>query len=442
MTETTLPGRRPRPSLLLSPWAVLAGMVAGLLIGLSGDELIDRIYPIGRMYLAFLQMCVLPIMVSAVVASLARLFASPAHGQSLRRFVGLSFVFLLFASCVGIVAGLLGTPGGALDPENSQVLGQLMDQRESQELAVGGPSESSGNLLLTTIIDAIPSNIFHALVTNHSLQVLVFALCVGIALGWVPAHQKKVSLDVCDALFEAFNRLIMWAMHLLPLGLACLVAHQIDQIGLELLIALLRLVVIIYICVAIFLIIGTVLISWRLRQPVWRVIWELRDTLLIAGGTRNGFAAMPAALRGLHQGLGLDGQTTNLVVPLGITICRYGTVMCFAVASLFMAQVYGVELNLASYLIVFIGAPLAAVASAGTPGTVALSMMAIVLGPLDLPLDAAFVFLLAIDPLTDPVLTVANVHGTCVAAAVGTPKAHEGVHPLPTENGAEIPTHA
>ena len=127
---------------------------------------------------------------------------------------------------------------------------------------------------------------------------------------------------------------------------------------------------------------------------------------------------MPAALRGLNEGLGLDQEQVNLIVPLSITLCRCAGVMNFTLAAVFFSQFYGMPIGFQQCAIILIGAVVAGMAGAGAPGLVTISMISILLDPLGLPVGPAIVLLLAIDPITDPVRTVANLHANCATTSL------------------------
>jgi Na+/H+-dicarboxylate symporter len=135
-------------------------------------------------------------------------------------------------------------------------------------------------------------------------------------------------------------------------------------------------------------------------------------------GTSNGYAAIPSAIRGLHNGLKLDKDTTNLVIPLGISLNPHGTVMHFAISTMFMVQLYGKGMDINLFFVILFGSILAGLAATGAPGLAALGMISIVLDPLGLPVGVAVILLAAVDPIVDPILTVVNVHSNCASTAV------------------------
>lgn len=142
---------------------------------------------------------------------------------------------------------------------------------------------------------------------------------------------------------------------------------------------------------------------------------------------------MPAAIEALQDNFGVKKDTTSLVIPLGITVCWFGTVMAFALSVVFLAQLFTVPLD--PLTIAFIGGAsvIAGIAAAGAPGVVAITMISIVLTPVGLPMEVALVLLLAVDPITDPALTCVNVQTNCAACALIQGRAPEAT--LKPQNG-------
>ena len=183
-------------------------------------------------------------------------------------------------------------------------------------------------------------------------------------------------------------------------------------------IAMFKLVIFVYVSSLTLITFYSIIIYTRVGGPFIRIVRALKETLIVAIGTSNSYAAIPSAIRGLHNELKIDKDTTNLVIPLGISINPHGTVLHFAVSTMFMAQLYSKEISLNFLFIVLLGSILAGLAATGAPGLAALGMISLVLEPLELPFSVAVILLAAIDPILDPILTVVNVHANCASTAV------------------------
>jgi proton glutamate symport protein len=158
--------------------------------------------------------------------------------------------------------------------------------------------------------------------------------------------------------------------------------------------------------------------KWATRRSLRQILTALKEPIFVAMGTSSSFATIPVALVALEQKLELEKKMANLVVPLGISLNPQGTIVRFAVTAIFMSQLYGMELGIDGLLFVVVGSILGGTAVTGVPAVVGLSMMSIVLDPLGLPTATAVILLIAINPVTDPLLTTVNVMANCTAATL------------------------
>jgi Na+/H+-dicarboxylate symporter len=409
---------------LLSPWAVFGGILIGTFIGIRFKEFALQLTPFGEIFLSLLQMCILPILITAVISSLGRMIRA---GQA-RHYIGwLLFIFvsgLLTASLVGVLTGLIARPGSSLDDHSRVVLGKLVSQQE-MTMNPGSADESHSPSLVDFFKKMVPANIFAAFSHGQNLAILFFCILLGISLGFVHSEAGDVALTVSEALYDAFQKLISWVMYALPFGLCALFASQISQVGLEVLSALMRFVILCYIAVFIMMILYNVIIWIRTGGSFLRPFVALRETLVVALGTSSSFAAIPSALRCLQDNFKVKRSTANLVIPLGVNLNPQGSVLHFALSTVFIAQIYQVSLGAQGWIIAIVGSVLAGMAATGVPGAGSLAMIALVLEPLGLPSQAAIILLLAIDPMIDPILTVNTIHANCTAAVLVSDRAEQ-----------------
>ena len=165
------------------------------------------------------------------------------------------------------------------------------------------------------------------------------------------------------------------------------------------------------------------LVIWRSsRTSLKRVLAAVTAPTILAVVTSSSFACLPAAIASLSEELRFDRQTTNLLTPLAITLCRFGSVTYFAAAAVFVVQLYQKALAPGEIVLITLGAILAGMATSGVTGILTLTMLGLILDPLQLPLDAVLVLFIAIDPLMDPLRTLTIVHtGMAATAAVAKP---------------------
>jgi len=393
-------------------------MGIGVFIGVEYRELAVNLSILGEVYLALLQMCIIPIMITAVPSSLGQLLISGEATAYVGKIFVVFLVGLLIASAVGLGVGIIAKPGAKLSKSAQVTLGKKITETNIKG-SLSEKKKPSSPAILNFFKEIVASNIVGAISKGKNLPVLVFFILLGIALGLIRSPAGKNVLEIINVFYEAILKIITWIMYGLPFGLCFLLASQISQVGLDIMFALLKLIISTYIC-AFIMIALYALVTWlkMRRGSFFRSFVALKDTFVVALGTSSSFASIPSALNDLENKLYLDKKVTKLVVPLGINLNPHGAVVHFALSSVFIAQVYGVSLNPSSWIIILIGSVLAGLAATGAPGAGALSMISVVLHPLGLPVSTAIILLAAIDPIVDPILTLTTVHANCSATTL------------------------
>lgn len=400
---------------LLHPATIFAGMLLGGLYGWIDKGETPLIISIGDIYLRLLQMCVIPLLFTAVVTSLGKLFSNGATSRYVGRLALLLALGLLAAGGLGIVLGEWGEPGAELQQQAREIIGGVIFQAEA---AASGFVADDSAAIVAMAVGIVPENIFVALSSGNMLAILFFAILFGVALGSLDKERSERAIALFESFYETFIKIIVWLMHVLPLGLFCLVYSQVSAIGVDILVAMTKLVLLIYAGSAVLILFYSLAIWLRVGGGYWRSVAALKETVFVALGTSSSFAAVPSALRGLKDGLGLDRKVVDLVMPLGITLNPPGSVFHFALATIFLSNLYGIQLDPGQIAFVLVASVLAGIASAGAPGLAALSMISVILVPLGLPVEVAIILLVAIDPIVDPILTVVNVQANAATTAM------------------------
>ena len=298
---------------------------------------------VGDVYVKLLQMCVIPLLFTAVTISLARLVLSGGASRYIGRIAAIFVAGLMLAGLLGTALAELGHPGAELQQQAKTVLGQVIIRAEASQagLALVDRPPAFADL----VIGIVPDNIFFALTSGNKLAVLFFAILFGVALGVVCRERSDQAIQLFEVFYDAFVRIIGWLMYALPIGLFCLAYAQVSSIGVDVLVALTKLVLLVYVGAGL-LVAASVAVVWvRTGRGLVATLAAVRETFFIAFGTANSFAAVPAAMRALKDRLGVDPGTVDLVMPLGITMNPPGSVFHFAVASIFLANLYGLDLD-------------------------------------------------------------------------------------------------
>jgi len=423
--------------ILKHPLTILAGVAVGVIIGLLNApisaalgmknfaELIS--FP-GQLYLFFLQMTVIPIVISAIASSLGKLMRNKSSAGLIKRIVVVFFIFMGICAVVGMACGMFGKPGSGLSEDTRTLLSRLLSSSD-QDGAGGilevmlGSSEDAAVIqrpgISSFFASLIPANIFQALTLGSVMAIVFFSIILGVAIGFLQEESALLLINLLTAIFQAFQKLIGWSLYLLPFGLVCLLAGQIAAVGVQIFVAMSKFIILFCVgTVAIFVICTLVIWLRAGRRSLFNVISILFEPILLAFATRNSMATLPSAINSLETRLNFKSTSVNLTLPLGMTLGRFGNIFYFALAVFFVAQIYSTPLGPIQYFIIFIGVIFAGTATAGASGIVTLSMLSIVLDPLSLPLEAVLIIFMAIDPIIDPFRTFLIVYVNMAAASL------------------------
>ncbi len=426
------------PKWLRSPWAIVISVILGAYIGSFHPAVARQLQPLGSLYLGLLKMCVLPILLSAISNSIGRLMRTHDAQRYVRRILLVFPLSLVAVSAIAAAIAAIAGPGRNLAASTLETLGVLINQSGVDiEIALSGPTTTAAtNNIGNLVVDIVPENIFTALSEGQTLQVLLFAIIFGVSLGLIRTQSTNALFDILDSIYRSFNQVIHWLTYLLPIGLCSLLAYQLSEIGIEVLVSMVGFVVVMLVISLVIYLVGTLVIWQRSGHSLSQVMSAMKDPTILALATSSSLACLPAAISSLSEDLGFDRQTTDLVTPLTITLCRFGSVAYFGAAALFVAQLYQKEMGLGTLMIIIGGSILAGMATSGVTGILTLTMLGLVLDPLRLPLDAVLVLFIAIDPLMDPLRTLGIVHtGMATTAAIASPET------VAQSQGDPIPVH-
>ncbi len=402
--------------ILKNPVLILFAMGAGIASGIFLPEFSKSIFPAGQVYLDLLRMTIFPILITAIITSIGKLFTHDDAQQIIGKIILILLSFLLITAVVSIVLGIVIAPGSGLSEEAQITLGKTLSVADKTGEGSMFFVEEKG--FFAFLKQMIPQNIFKSMGSGASLQILFFSIMLGIAVGFLPDKNRNDILNISEALFKAFFTIIEWVMYLLPFGLFCLMSGQIANTGVDTIFAMAKFVGVMYLVAFLLFITSGILISWSTKSSIFTVLNALKDSLLIAFGTQSTFASMPAAIEGLSERLKVNRELVNLLIPLGAVIARYSMIMLYGVATVFAAQLYNIQLAPVQLLLALFLVVLAAIAGAGTPGIVSLTMISIIFAPLGLPSAAIIILLLGVNPVIEPVTTMCNMFAVSASTAV------------------------
>jgi Na+/H+-dicarboxylate symporter len=373
---------------------VLGAFVLGGLAGwLMGPAAATWFQPLGTLYITLIRMIAVPLVFFAVINAVASL-----HGQkSIAALGGCTFLWFAGTAVLAVGVGL----GVAWLMQPGVGVGELVVTENYTPREVPGPVQ--------VLLDVVPANPFAALAEGRILQVIFFAALLGFALvrlGEKTARMRALVGDASDMMFQVTR----FVLEFTPIGTFGLIAALVGSYGFERLLPLADFVFALYLACALHIAIvyGGLLMTHGLN-PL-RFFRAAAPGMQIAFVSSSSFASMPVALRCVTHGMGVDRNYAAFAVPLGASIKMDGCGAIYpAIASVFIAQYFGIELSVSQYFIILLASVLGSFGTAGVPGT-AVVMATVVLSAAGLPLEGLG-FLLAIDRILDMMRTMTNVTG-------------------------------
>lgn len=365
------------------------------------DHITDPMKVAGDMFIRLLKAIIIPLILASMVAGIVSLGDVRKLGR-----IGLrTFIYYTVTTTLAVGVGL--------------VLVNLMKPGVGVDIGVEATADLSSSevpSVISIIRDIVPANIYDAMAKDKVLSVIFFSLLLGVAISSVGEKGKPLV-----AFFEAFNAVMMkitdWIMRLAPFGVFALMAHTIGSMGLSVIKPLIVYMAAVIIGLSIHgcVILPVLLKTFGKYSPL-RLIRDVFSAIATAFSTSSSAATLPITMDCLHDNTGISNKVTSFVLPLGATVNMDGTALYEAVAAMFIAQAYGIDLSIGQQLIIMLTATLASIGAAAIPGA-GLVTMVIVLKAVNLPLEGIGM-ILAVDRILDMLRTTVNVWGDACGATI------------------------
>ena len=409
---------------------IIIGLVLGLILGLvvvkfglSPEFIIDYVKPIGTIFINALKMIAVPLVLASLIVGVSNL----GDVTKLGRIGGKTITAYMITTVIAVISGLILVnifkPGKSLPLDTRDNLMALYDN--NVETRTNAAESLRNQSPLQPLVDMVPENIFLATTNNGSmLQVVFFAIIVGIALLKIPKRKAQPVIAFFDGLNDVIIKIVGFIMLIAPYGVFALMASLIVEItgdnpdsAISLLLALLK-----YSLVVIFGLLFMILFVYPMILKLFTKVKyldffkALRPAQLLAFSTSSSSATLPVTMKQVEEELGVSEEVSSFVLPLGATINMDGTSLYQGVAAVFIAQALGLELTLTQQLMIVLTATLASIGTAGVPGA-GLIMLIIVLESIDVP-AAGLALILAPDRILDMFRTVVNITGDAMVCTV------------------------
>lgn len=400
---------------------VIVGMVLGIAVGVALGPSIGWVEPAlattisdwlafpGKLFLALIQMIVIPL----VFASIIRGLAASEDLDQLRK-IGLRVVLFFVATtamaiAIGLTVALIIKPGNYVD---SAALKSSFSVKA--DTTASQPSGINLTELPQMVVGLLPSNPLNSMVESNMLQVVIFAMVIGVALVMMQPGQSRPMLDLLGSLQEVCMTVVRWAMKLAPFAVFGLMAQLTAKLGMDALLGMAVYVGTVILALMLLFIVYLVILFLFARVNPFYFIGAVREVLLLAFSTSSSAAVMPLSIKTAEEKLKVRPSVSQFVIPLGATINMNGTALYQGVAAIFLAQIFGIDIGLGGMALIILTSVGASIGAPATPG-VGIVILSMVLGSVGIP-AAGIALIMGVDRILDMCRTAINVAGDLVAA--------------------------
>lgn len=391
-------------------FGVLFGPTTGL-VSADASVLIGNWVALpGKLFLLAIQFVVVPLIVASVIRGIADEGASGSLGILGARTVAFFVLTTLAAVAIGLLVAGVIKPGNYID--NLLVNTALSGSGAGATPAAQPMSTPGADEIPDLIVSLFPRDPLTTFVGGNMLQIVVAAAIIGIALVMTSAEQRRPVIDLLASIQAACMVIVGWALRFTPIAVFGLLAQISSRVGLSVLLGTGMYVLSVLVGLLFLLLFYLAIVKLVTRRSVISFLADSREVILLAFSTSSSAAVMPVTLTVAEQKLNVRPQVARFVVPLGTTINMSGTALYQGVATLFLAQVFGIEIGMAGLILVVVMATGAAIGSPGTPG-VGIVILATILNSVGVPAEG-IALILGVDRLLDMCRTAVNVTGDLV----------------------------
>jgi dicarboxylate/amino acid:cation (Na+ or H+) symporter, DAACS family len=377
--------------------AIVLGVIAGAILG----PIAEHLKPIGDIFLSLINMIIVLLVLSSMTVGITSIHDPQKLGR-----VGLKTLFLyLTTTVISIAIGLVFAKLFGL----GDGLGLHLGESAPHVRAVQTGTQSIGEILRSII----PSNPVASLAQGNVLQIIVFAIFLGISINFA-GEKGKPLLEFMESLAEVMYKLTSIVMEFSPVGVFAIMAWVAGSFGLAVLLPLGKFLLTYYLACFVHLLFVFCGILWLAGLHPLPFFKGMSDAIMVAFSTCSSSATLPVSMHCVQKNLGVSKNITSFVLPLGSTINMNGAALFQGMAVVFVAQAYGIELDHKSLLTIVVTGTLSAIGAAGIPGT-GFIMLSVVFASVGLPIEG-LALLAGIDRLREMVSTVLNILGDSVCA--------------------------
>ncbi|MBW6488580.1 dicarboxylate/amino acid:cation symporter [Sulfurimonas sp.] len=381
---------------------VLLAILSGALFGVFFPELALEQKIIGSIFISFLKMLVVPLVFASIFTAIIGL-GSLEH---LKKIALKTLLLYIFTTSLAVLAAIVAM--------NIFSVGESV---ESAGLSYEKAAAIEPFSLSAMVLSFIPTNIFSALSEGSMMQIIVFAILLGVASLYLKPSEQKSMFDFFSALNGAMLKIAGWIILLTPIGVFSLISYVIAQQGIDVVLGLWKyMLVVVGVIVFHALITLPALLAYLAKVNPYRYLSDVREASIMAFSTASSAATLPVSMKVVKEMGGVDGKTASFVLPLGATVSMDGTAAYLCVAVLYIANLAGVELAFGEQVLLGVTVVALSIGVAALPSA-SLVMLVVILNQVGLPVEY-IALIVAVDRILDMCRTSLNVTSDLVVTKI------------------------
>ncbi len=397
-------------------WKILIGMALGVGFGLimanfeyGKDFISDWIKPFGTIFINSLKLIAIPLILASLIKGISDLKDITKLSKMGGATIAIYMITTVIAVSIGLIVVNIIKPGEFISEETRIELINAYESDADTKREVAADTKNSGPL--QSLIDVVPSNIVSAASDNKNmLQIIFFSILFGISMILIPQKKSRSIKEFFDSLNEVILKIIDLIMLFAPYGVFALLATLIVEAPKwDLLKSLLLYSLTLILGLAILIVLYLIIVKIFTGKSPNYFLKGILPAQLVAFSTSSSAATLPVTMDRVHNHLGVKEEVSSFVLPIGATINMDGTALYQAIAAVFIAQTFGLDLSLGAQLGIILTATLASIGAAAVPSA-GIIVLVIVLSQAGIP-EAGLALIFAVDRPLDMCRTVVNISG-------------------------------
>jgi proton glutamate symport protein len=390
-------------------WQIFIGLALGIIVGAvfyGNPHVAGYLQPIGDIFIRLIKMIVVPIVISSLIVGVAGV----GDMKSLGKLGGKTLLYFEIITTIAIIVGLLAAnvfqPGDGVDKSKLT--------KTDINSYVNTAEQTESHSMMDTVVNIVPTNIIQSLADGDMLAIIFFSIMFGLGIAAIGEKGLPVLnffRGTADAMFFVTNQI----MKLAPLGVFALIGVTVSKFGITSLIPLGKLVLVVYGAMFFFILVILGLTAKLVGFNIIHLIKYLKDELILGYTTASSETVLPKIMEKMEK-LGCPKSITSFVIPTGYSFNLDGSTLYQAIAAMFIAQMYGIDMSLMDQVTLVLVLMLTSKGIAGVPGVSFVVLLA-TLGSVGIPVEG-LAFIAGIDRILDMARTCVNIVGNSLAAIV------------------------